>query len=115
MSITNPPKPVAQQTPRWTLGPECLFAATVLATFAVLAGAVTALPTDFILPVASTLLLFMAAPAVLIGWFRDRRREPDRVTYWDVAGALTLIGVGAAALVDPDQMVRMFEAAPSEK
>ena len=110
MSITNPTKPVTGRAPPRRLGPHALFATAVVATFAVLAGAVASLPTDFALPVASTLLFFMAAVAALLASVGDRRSEPDRVTYRDVAGALTLIGIGAAALIDPDQLGRLFEA-----
>jgi hypothetical protein len=114
MAITNPTKPVAQRPPPRMLGPQALFATTTFATFAVLAGAITALPGDFALPVASTLLLVMAAVTALSAWFCDRGSDPGRVTYWDVAGALTLIGIGAATLGDPDQLVRIFEAPREE-
>jgi hypothetical protein len=115
MSITNPSKPVAQRSSARTLGPQLLFGTTVFATFAVLTGAVSALPSGLFAPVASTLVLVMAAAAALIGWLRDRGPDPPRVTYWDVAGALTLVGIGAAALVEPDQLLRIFDAPPSEK
>ena len=36
--------------------------------------------------------------------------DPDNVTYADVAGALTLIGLCAAATIDPEQMVRLVES-----
>ena len=42
----------------------------------------------------------------LVAWRRPRRRGP-RLTYWDVAGALTLIGICVAAAIEPEQMVRL--------
>jgi hypothetical protein len=38
----------------------------------------------------------------------------NQVTYADVAGALTLIGLCAAATIDPDQMVRLVEGGRAE-
>ena len=35
--------------------------------------------------------------------------NPDNVTYRDVAGALTLIGLCAAATIDSDQMMRLAQ------
>jgi hypothetical protein len=115
MSITNPSKPVARQTRAWTFGPQVLFWIAVAAAFTILAGAVTALSSTLVAPVASTLLLVMAAAAALVGWLRDGRAEADRLTYWDVAGALTFVGIGAAALIDSEQLARIFDAPPNEK
>jgi len=55
---------------------------------------------------ASSLLLFtLAALVALIAW---RRPVPERAfSYWDAAGALTLIGLFVAASVDPEQMIRI--------
>jgi hypothetical protein len=115
MSITNPSKPVARQTHARTFGPQVLFGTAVAAAFAVLAGAVSALSSTLVLPVASTLLFVMAAAAALVGWLRDGGAETDRLTYWDVAGALTFVGIGAAALIDSEQLARIFDAPPNEK
>jgi hypothetical protein len=115
MSVTNPTKAVGEETRIRALSPAILFATAVFGSFAVLAGGVATLPRDFLLPIAATLLLAMAAAAALVGWLRERGPQPDRLTYGDVAGALTLIGIGAAALMDPDQLIRMVEAPPIEK
>jgi hypothetical protein len=114
MSITNPRKPIAR-THAQTFGPQVLFASAVAAAFAVLAGAVTRLSDTLVAPVASTLLLVIAAAAALVGWLREGGTETSRVTYWDVAGALTFVGIGAAALVDSDQIARVFDAPSNEK
>lgn len=110
MPITNPTKPVARQARAATFGPQALFGIAVVAAFAVLAGAVGALPGVLAAPAAATLLLAMAAAAALAGWLRGNRTDAARLTYWDVAGALTLVGIGAAALIDPEQLARVFDA-----
>jgi len=66
------------------------------------------LHTDLSMPLVATLLFVAAAAATLIAWKRGAMSR-DQVTYWDVAGALTLIGIGAAALIDPEQMMRIVE------
>jgi hypothetical protein len=51
----------------------------------------------------------MAAAAALAGWLRGNKVDVARLTYWDVAGALTLVGIGATTLVDPEQLARLFD------
>lgn len=46
----------------------------------------------------------------VIAWLR-RSADEQRVTYWDVSGALLLIGICAAATVDPGQLAGVFEGA----
>ena len=63
---------------------------------------------DAVMPMVSTLLLLLA------GAFGADRvapgpMDPDDVTYRDVAGALTLIGLCAAATIDSDQMMRLVQ------
>jgi hypothetical protein len=42
----------------------------------------------------------------LVAWIRCSTDE-YAVSYRDVAGALAFIGIGAAALVEPEQLVRL--------
>ncbi len=56
----------------------------------------------------ATLLFGLAALAALVAWSRGATGR-HRLTYWDTAGALTFIGIGAAALIDPEQMLRLIE------
>ena len=65
------------------------------------------------MPVVATLFLGFAAVMAMFGR-RNRGLDSGRVTYADVAGALTLIGLCAAATIDPDQMVRLVESGRSE-
>ena len=63
-----------------------MFAAAILASFAVLAFATAAFPRHFALPVTSTLLLASAGLVAVIAWLRERGPGIGRVTYWDVGG-----------------------------
>ena len=122
MAITNPvkrlapkhlvfQKPAAFQGDRRRLGPKLAFAAAVLIAFAL--PAVYALPRDFVVPAISILLFISAGLVALVassgGRLFEQGPATSRLTYWDVAGALTFIGICAAATVDPDQMVRLVE------
>lgn len=122
MAITNPVKRLAPkhlvfqkraafQSDRRRLGPKVAFATAVLIAFAL--PAAYALPKDLVLP-AISILLFVSAGLVALFASSDGRlfeqvHATSQPTYWDVAGALTFIGICAAATVDPDQMVRLVE------
>ena len=122
MAITHPAKNFARRSDPWTLGPQVTFAVALLIAFAVLAISTTTLPTDFVFPLTSTLLFVLAGLVALVAWSRGRPSEQaqandqaaHQVTYWDVAGALTFIGICAASLIDPDQMVRLMEGTHRE-
>ena len=83
----------------------------MIAGFAAWVRRAAMLPPDAVMPVVSTLLLVLAAVFALIAW-RHGRMDPDNVTYRDVAGALTLIGLCAAATIDSDQMMRLRNCKP---
>jgi hypothetical protein len=109
MAITHPASRFTRDP--WSIGPPVTFAAAVLAAGAILALASATLPGDSVLPLTSLLLFVVAGAVALVAWSRGRpSRQAAHVTYWDVAGALAFIGICAAALVDPDQMVRLIEA-----
>ena len=61
------------------------------------------------MPLVATVFFLLAAVLVPLAWLR-RGMNPLNVTYADVAGALTLIGVFAAAAIEPEQMVRLIES-----
>ena len=98
---------------RRALGPEVAFGGAVFACFAAWGASSVTLPPDLIMPVVATLFLAFAAVLALCAR-RERNPESGHVTYADVAGALTLIGLCAAATIDPDQMVRLVETPHSE-
>ena len=65
------------------------------------------------MPIVSSLLLVFAGAFGVIAWRRGRM-NPDNVTYADVAGALVLIGLFAAATIEPDQLVRLVDGGSTE-
>jgi len=92
-----------------------LCAAGAAATFAVFAWT---LPFALVLPLFSVAAIAGAAAvaslAVSLAWTQPRgprqTRITSRITYWDIAGALTLVGIVAALLSDPEQVVPLMEA-----
>jgi len=94
-------------------GPQFAFAATTFAGFAAWTGCVATLPPGFAAPIVTSLLLLMAGIFGLVAW-RFRNDDPHNVTYMDVAGALTLIGLCAGATIDPDPLLRLVQDGSSE-
>ena len=93
---------------RLPLGPSLTFFAAIAATASVAGTAGRVLSPDHMLPLIAASLFVFAAASAVFGWRQRKARPNAALTYWDVAGALTLIGVCAAALVDPEQMVRVM-------
>jgi len=89
-----------------------LFAMSLLVAGAAWLFAERTFSSDAIMPIVAT-LLFLLAAATAIVWRREAGAS-DRVTYWDVAGALTFIGIGAATLIEPEQMLRLIASTSAE-
>lgn len=90
------------------LGPSLAFAAGLAAALAVAVAA----PQGFgLVGMAGTLFVAAAIVAAAAYAWREQARA-KRVTCWDVAGALTFIGICAAALVEPEQLAGLIEGAP---
>lgn len=88
------------------IGPWCAFAAAIMTASVIWTGLIAAIPAGLAAPIAVTLLFGFAAGLVLLS--RSLRGEDaTRITYADVAGALTLIGLCAAATIDPEQLTRI--------
>jgi hypothetical protein len=109
MTITNEAKRIVRRSEPGGRGPAATFTATVLVAFAALVPAAVILPKDFALAAISTLFFAFSALVALIAWCLG---QPDKTTlsYWDVAGALTLFGICAATLMDSDQLIRFIES-----
>jgi hypothetical protein len=60
------------------------------------------------MPVVATVFLAFAVAFGALAWWRGRMDESG-ITYRDVAGALTLIGICAAATIDSEQMIRIAQ------
>ena len=95
------------------IGPQLGFAAATLSGFATWSGLIVSIPPTMIMPVLATLFLAFAAGFAVVAW-RNRHEDPTQVTYADVAGALTLIGLFAASTIDPDQLVRIIQSDSTE-
>ena len=103
---TSKPRRYEERSDPLGIGPQLGFAAATLAGFAAWSGLVVTLPSMWVMPVIATMFLAFAAGFAAVAW-RHRGEDPTRVTYADVAGALTLIGLFAASTIDPDQLVRI--------
>src|SRR5688572_13466998 len=102
---TSKPRYQQRQDPLG-IGPQVGFAAATFTGFAAWSGLVVTVPNEMIMPVLATMFLVFAAGFAVVAW-RSRGEDPTRVTYADVAGALTLIGLFAASTIDPDQLIRV--------
>jgi len=109
MTTTNDANRVAQGSGPGAYGPAITFGVAVLAAFAVLIFATATLPKDLVLAAISSLFFTFAALVALIAW-RVCKEDERTVSYWDVAGALTLFGICAGTLMDSDQLVRLIES-----
>jgi hypothetical protein len=95
-----------QDTDRLGIGPQLGFAAATLSGFAAWSGLIGTTSRDLAMPVLATLFFLFAATFAMTAWRRRGLEDPTRVTYADVAGALTLIGLFAASTIDPEHLVR---------
>ena len=95
-------------------GPALAFAAAVLIGFCAWVAATVAIPRDAVLPAIGVLFFVLAALAALGAWGLGQTHNHRTLSYWDVAGALTLLGICAGILTEPDQLVRLIEAQRSD-
>jgi 4-hydroxybenzoate polyprenyltransferase len=72
------------------------------------------LPAPLVLPTFSLLLLAAAGSTALLAWLGRAERRSERVTFWDVAGALAFIGFAAGMLCDPVQLGELGQAMTAE-
>ncbi len=71
------------------------------------------LPLPLVLPVLSIGAVLAAVGVATVALRRPKNLAAARVTYWDMAGALTLIGICAALLSDPEAVIPILESRPS--
>lgn len=113
VALTEPGKnrrtPWADQHRVAGTDPRLGFAVASLACAVVWVFSTRTLPPEAVMPAVTTALLGFAALFGAIAWRRGRM-DSASVTHADVAGALTLVGLCAAATIDPDQMVRLVQA-----
>ena len=109
MATRNPTHRFARTDQPSDVGPVVTFAATVVVTFAALAAAAATLPRDAIMPAVSLLFFMFAGITALAAWHLGQTPRHRALSYWDVAGALTLFGIFAGMLTEPEQIVRLIE------
>ncbi len=108
MTLTHP---LAAEGPIARTAPTLAFAAALGAAVTVAAAA----PPGLALAGLAGALFVAAAGVAFAAYACRERRHVKRVTCWDVAGALTFIGICAAALVEPEQLAGLVEAAPARR
>lgn len=89
-------------------GPKFTLAIVLIIGIVVFAAAMWYLPHPIVLPLLSVVAICGAVIVALIAWLSTRRETAD-LSYWDVVGAMTMIGVCAALLSDPEQAIPLLE------
>ena len=109
MAITNKAKRYARRGRAGAIGPAATFGVAVMLVFVAFVLATLTFPKDLALAAISSMFFAFAALVALIAWRLDQT-DDKALSYWDVAGALTLFGICAATLMDSDQLVRLVES-----
>lgn len=101
----------ARQRPRparrWH-GLAVALAAALTAGAAALIAALALLPLALVFPVTALALLVAAASFAFIAWISPPEVN-NRLVFWDVAGAMTVLGLVAALFGEPEQAVALFD------
>jgi hypothetical protein len=88
-------------------------AVAIVAALAAAAGALVAavvlLPPPQVLPASVAGLMLAAATTALIAWAAPPEAGRARIMFWDIAGALTAIGVCAALFGETGEAVALLE------
>jgi hypothetical protein len=103
--------------PSRTLGSEFVRTQATLAMLALAAAvpialAMSLVPRPLVLPLLCLAASAGAGAVANVAWWRGARRRGDRITIWDLAGALALIGCAAGILGKPDSVLELFERVP---
>jgi hypothetical protein len=109
MPVRLPVSKSSRQSAQWD-GPRIAIAASASLALTAFAVAVWTLPSNLVLPAFSLAMIPLASALALLAWARPHRARSEGVTYWDAAGALALIGAGAAMLGDPMHVATLLEA-----
>jgi len=70
------------------------------------------LPRPLVLPVVCLIAIAGAGIASFVAWHRGAAHDPQRVTAWDVAGALAFIACASAILGNPEHVALLTSADP---
>lgn len=108
MATRIPAKIQATDRTAQPIGPVHLFVLAVGVSAILAAYATREISANALYPVIAATLFVAAALLAALGW-RQRKAKPSFVTYWDVSGALTLIGCAAAMMTEPENVMQLFE------
>jgi putative Mn2+ efflux pump MntP len=90
-------------------GPALTFTGSIAIALLVLAVAGTVMARDFALATVATVFFVLTAIVALLAWQVGTKPAKNALNYWDVAGVLLLFGIGAAAFLDSDALIRLIE------
>lgn len=90
-------------------GPKFTLAIALIIGIVLFAAAMWYLPHPIVLPLLSVAAIGGAIIVALIAWLSTRKETAEALSYWDVVGAMTMIGVCAALLSDPEQAIPLLE------
>ena len=108
MATRIPAKIQETGAPAQPIGPVHFFVFAAGASAILAAYAAREISPDALYPAVAAFLFVSAAILAALGW-RQRKAKPAYVTYWDVSGALTLIGCAAAMMTEPESIMQIFE------
>jgi hypothetical protein len=94
-------------------GPGLLSAIVASAGAGAASVLVWALPPPLVLPAVGVLAIIAAIAVAAIAWLTAQRMTAS-VSYWDIAGALTVIGIFASLLSDPELALPLLESQRTE-
>jgi hypothetical protein len=94
-------------------GPSVLAAVVALTGTAATCTLVWALPPPLVLPTVGVLAIVAATAVAAIAWL-TAQRVTAAVNYWDIAGALTFIGIFATLLSEPELALPLLESQRTE-
>jgi uncharacterized membrane protein (DUF4010 family) len=98
-----------------TAGPTVAAIVIGAALLAALAVSAWSLPPALVLPAFSLIALGIACAMALLAWRQPGAANGRRVSYWDLAGALTFLGLCAAILSEPEQVLPLLEEAKRDR
>jgi hypothetical protein len=103
---------IARQRPlvirRWH-GLAIALAGALAAASAAFIAALFLLPAAMVFPVTGSALVFAAASFALIAWASPAEVGGSRLVFWDISGALAVIGLCAALFGEPEQAVALLD------
>jgi hypothetical protein len=103
---------IARQRPvplrRWH-GVAIALSGALAAAASAFVAALFMLPPAMVFPVTGAALVFAAASFALIAWASPPEIGRSRLVFWDISGALAVIGLCAALFGEPEQAVALLD------